>query len=65
MHRLVYYEAHETFPDAIRREKQLKKWRRQWKIRLIEQTNPQWDDLIDNLWGVLELGRGGQVARDR
>ena len=64
VHRLVYYETHETFKAAIRREKQLKKWRRLWKIRLIEQMNPQWDDLLDDLWGVVESGRGGQVSRN-
>jgi putative endonuclease len=36
-------------PDAIRREKQIRKWRRKWEIRLIEQTNPQWRDLYDDL----------------
>jgi len=39
---LVYYEFHETMPDAIRREKQLKEWRRSWKARLIESINPEW-----------------------
>jgi putative endonuclease len=42
---LVWYEAHETIEAAITREKQLKKWNRVWKIRLIEQDNPGWDDL--------------------
>jgi putative endonuclease len=64
VHLLVYYEAHETFPDAIRREKQMKKWRRLWKIRLIEEMNPQWYDLLDDFWGILEHGPGGQVPRD-
>ena len=63
VHRLVYYETHETFKAAIRREKQLKKWRRLWKIRLIEQMNPQWDDLFDELWGIVEHGTGGQKPR--
>ena len=60
--RLVYYEMFATFPEAIEREKRLKKWRRQWKIRLIEEMNPQWDDLMDEFWGILEKGRGGQSA---
>jgi putative endonuclease len=49
VHRLVYVEIHSTMPDAILREKQLKKWRRAWKLRLIEQGNPQWRDLYDDL----------------
>ncbi len=39
---LVYFEPHETAKSAITREKQLKKWERSWKIRLIEQSNPEW-----------------------
>jgi putative endonuclease len=46
VHRLVYYEMHPTMEAAIRREKQLKEWRRAWKIRLIESMNPQWIDLF-------------------
>ena len=42
---LVYYEAHVSMEAAIAREKQLKKWERLWKLRLIEQTNPEWKDL--------------------
>jgi len=42
VHRLVYVEPYENAEDAIRREKQLKKWNREWKIRLIEQDNPEW-----------------------
>lgn len=45
VHRLVYYEQFFDIENAIRREKRLKKWNRAWKIRLIEQTNPNWDDL--------------------
>lgn len=43
--RLVWYELHETMESAITREKQLKKWNRQWKLRLIEENNPTWRDL--------------------
>jgi putative endonuclease len=46
---LVYAEFHETMPEAILREKQLKKWRRAWKLDLIERNNPQWRDLYDDL----------------
>ena len=45
VHKLVYYELFEDMQNAITREKRLKKWRRAWKIRLIEEKNPYWDDL--------------------
>ena len=45
VHHLVYYEIHSDVLEAITREKRIKKWRRQWKINLIEQNNPQWIDL--------------------
>lgn len=45
LHRLLYYEIHETAEAAINREKQLKKWKRDWKMRLIMQTNPTLQDL--------------------
>jgi hypothetical protein len=47
VHQLVYYETHATMEAAIRRERQLKEWRRLWKIRLIESMNPGWADLFD------------------
>ena len=43
--RLVYIEEYSSPEEAIRREKQLKNWRRDWKIRLIEENNPDWSDL--------------------
>lgn len=45
VHSLVWYELHETMESAIRREKAIKKWRRAWKVALIETTNPGWMDL--------------------
>lgn len=45
VHMLVYYELFTDMYSAITREKRLKKWRRAWKIRLIEKQNPRWDDL--------------------
>ncbi len=45
VHRLVWYESTNNIESAIQREKQIKKWNRSWKIRLIEETNPQWKDL--------------------
>ena len=47
--RLVHAEFHDTMPAAILREKQLKKWRRAWKLELIERQNPQWRDLYNDL----------------
>jgi putative endonuclease len=44
-HNLVWYELHETMESAICREKLLKKWRRKWKLELIENANPYWNDL--------------------
>ena len=49
VHQLAYYELHETMDAAILREKQLKKWNRAWKIRLIEESNPQWNDMYYEL----------------
>ena len=43
--RLVYFEEHETSYEAFQRERQMKKWKRQWKIELIEKMNPEWKDL--------------------
>jgi putative endonuclease len=48
--RLVWFELHQEMAEAIRREKQLKKWNRDWKLNLIEAANPDWSDL------ALELG---------
>jgi putative endonuclease len=45
VHTLIYYEQCESIESAIQREKQLKAWRRNWKIRLIEEANPDWKDL--------------------
>ncbi len=45
VHQLVWYELYEEMSDAIKREKQLKKWRRAWKLELIEEKNPDWQDL--------------------
>jgi putative endonuclease len=48
---LVWYERHETAESAITREKQIKKWNREWKIRLIEKSNPYWNDLYSEIIG--------------
>jgi putative endonuclease len=58
---LVYFEMHDTMPEAILREKRMKKWRRAWKIALIERGNPLWRDLYEDLVGMNDgspLSRG-------
>ena len=47
--KLVWYEMHGTMEEAILREKRIKKWNREWKVRLIEENNPYWNDL----WGEI------------
>ncbi len=49
IHCLVYYELHEDIKSAILREKQIKKWNRLWKIELIEDFNPEWNDLYNDI----------------
>jgi putative endonuclease len=49
--RLVWFETHDDPTAAIAREKALKKWRRDWKIRLIEEQNPDWQDLFPTIIG--------------
>ena len=49
VHTLVYYESVENSESAIKREKQLKKWKRYWKIKLIEEMNKEWKDLYDKI----------------
>ena len=49
VHHLVYYEVHESMESAISREKQIKKWKRIWKLDLIEKQNPDWRDLWEEI----------------
>ena len=49
VHKLVWYEVHSRMEHAIQREKQLKEWHRPWKLRLIEEKNPNWTDLYEAL----------------
>ncbi|MDW7771675.1 MAG: GIY-YIG nuclease family protein [Desulfobulbaceae bacterium] len=51
VHNLVWYEVHESAESAIRREKQIKKWQREWKMKLIEKDNPGWLDLFETISG--------------
>lgn len=62
VHRLVYYETYDHVLTAIRREKQLKGWRRAKKIALIEKLNPRWLDLAEN-WGR-EMRFRGQSLKE-
>jgi putative endonuclease len=65
VHRLVYYETHQTMEEAIVREKRLKEWRRRWKIRLIESMNPEWIDLFDEATGEILDGPADLSRRTR
>ena len=49
VHALVWYAIHETMESAIAREKAMKEWKRAWKIRRIEETNPEWKDLYESI----------------
>jgi putative endonuclease len=48
---LVWHETHETRESAVIRERQMKEWRRVWKLKLIEETNPDWRDLAEDFLG--------------
>ena len=48
---LVWFEQHGDIESAIVREKQMKEWQRLWKLRVIEEMNPEWNDLYDGLFG--------------
>ncbi len=49
VHMLVYYEVHRDVSEALLREKRIKKWERKWKLQLINEVNPKWKDLYDDL----------------
>ncbi|NHZ80687.1 GIY-YIG nuclease family protein [Massilia sp. CCM 8695] len=51
INRLVWYETHGDIMEAIKREKQLKKWERAWKVKLISTSNPTWRDLYEDFTG--------------
>jgi putative endonuclease len=55
VHTLVWYEMHTDINVAIKREKALKKWKRAWKIELIEKTNSGWNDMYERLMGNIAL----------
>ena len=49
IHKLVYYKKIDSIISAIQREKRMKKWKKQWKIELIEKVNPNWNDLYEDI----------------
>ena len=49
LNKLIYYEIHEDINEAIKKEKQIKRWQRTWKIKLIEKSNPKWQDLYKEI----------------
>jgi putative endonuclease len=49
VHNLVWYELHDNMDAAIEREKNVKEWKRTWKIRLLEENNPDWNDLYNTI----------------
>jgi putative endonuclease len=63
VHMLAYYQQTEEMLSAIIREKQLKEWNRAWKIRLIEEMNPYWNDLYDSISQEKCKGTGSPPAR--
>jgi len=50
VHQLVWYKIHESAESAIIMEKQIKKWKRAWKLKIIEKENPQWIDLYESMF---------------
>ena len=59
--RLVWFETHENLETALVRERQIKKWKRDWKINLIERENPHWLDLYPSFSGRRRGGRHGSL----
>jgi putative endonuclease len=60
---LVWYEQHESMSGAIAREKAIRKWNRAWKLRLIEERNPHWQDLWPEIIGASPISTGSPPAR--
>ena len=50
LNRLVYFEEHSLIADAIQKESNIRHWPRAWKVRLIEEFNPDWKDLSEGMW---------------
>jgi putative endonuclease len=63
--RLVWFEMHDDIEQARQRELQMKEWKRQWKLRLIEELNPDWNDLFESTcqnWTPAFAGEQGSEA---
>jgi len=60
VHKLVWFEVHERMISAIEREKRIKEWKRKWKIELIENNNPDWQDLFIKIYNWIP----GQARND-
>ncbi|MCL1902339.1 MAG: GIY-YIG nuclease family protein [Alphaproteobacteria bacterium] len=54
--KLVYYEFHESLEQMVKRERQMKEWQRNWKLKLIIQKNPEWRDLYDDVLAIYGYG---------
>jgi putative endonuclease len=52
VHKLVYFEQSEDYESALKREKQIKEWKRKWKLELIEKANPGWQDLYEDFVSI-------------
>jgi len=65
VHRLVYFETTEDINAAIHREKCIKRWKRAWKIELIEKNNPKWEDLYYGLIGMDSRFRGNDRMQEQ
>jgi len=55
VHQLIWYKLHGSMESAILREKRMKGWKRSWKLKLIERTNPDWQDLYDSIVRIPSL----------
>lgn len=64
LNRLVYYEHHDTIEKAALREKQMKEWSRNWKLRLIMDKNPKWNDLYNDFIHSIAADMGPGLRRD-
>jgi len=49
LRKLVWFEMHDNKDEAVKREKKIQKWKRKWRVTLIEEKNPDWNDLIDDV----------------
>lgn len=64
LHKLVYYEVTENIESAIMREKQIKNWKRQWKIEAIDKFNPKWKDLKNLFESIIKVRKDPDFRQD-